>query len=81
MLMGIARLNLPRVCVASFASAFMWTLSLSLVGKVAMTVPFFIEHSELLTQLLLISSLVLFVCAILTIAIRWFRGGVSRNIS
>ncbi|HHQ4626650.1 TPA: DedA family protein [Aeromonas veronii] len=81
MLMGIGRLSVLRMCVASFASAVLWSLCLSLVGKLAMTVPFFVAHSELLTRMLLITSLVLFLIAVTAILFRWFKGGAKREQS
>jgi membrane protein DedA with SNARE-associated domain len=81
MLMGIGRLSVLRMCVASFASAFMWALCLSLVGKLAMNTPFFLHHSELLTRALLITSLVLFLAAVMAILFRWFKGGAKNETS
>ncbi|MBE8736713.1 DedA family protein [Aeromonas veronii] len=81
MLMGIGRLSVLRMCVASFASAFMWALCLSLVGKLAMNTPFFLHHSELLTRALLITSLVLFLVAVMAILFRWFKGGAKNETS
>ena len=49
MLMGVSRLHLPRVMIASFASAFLWALVLSLVGKAVMAAPVFAQYHELLT--------------------------------
>ncbi|MGL5030637.1 MAG: DedA family protein [Aeromonas sp.] len=81
MLMGIGRLSVLRMAIASFASAFLWALCLSLVGKVAMNTPFFVTHSELLTRALLITSFVLFVAAVLAIFLRWFKGGSKNEVS
>lgn len=79
MLMGIGRLSVLRMCVASFASAFMWALTVSLLGKLAMNTPFFLHHSELLTRALLITSLVLFLAAVMAILFRWFKGGAKNE--
>lgn len=79
MLMGIGRLSVLRMCIASFASAFLWALCLGLVGKLAMKTSFFAHHSELLTRLLLIASLVLFLAAVMAILFRWFKGGAKRE--
>ncbi|MFB2866198.1 DedA family protein [Aeromonas sp. MdU4] len=81
MLMGIGRLSVVRMSVASFASAFLWALSVSLLGKVAMSTPFFTHHSELLTRALLITSLVLFLAAVMAILVRWFKGGPKSEIT
>ncbi|MGH1408436.1 MAG: DedA family protein [Aeromonas sp.] len=81
MLMGIGRLSVLRMCVASFASAVLWSLCLSLVGKLAMNTPFFLHHSELLTRALLITSLVLFLAAVMAILFRWFKGGAKNETS
>ncbi|MEH8171988.1 hypothetical protein Q7I38_13020, partial [Aeromonas veronii] len=78
---GHYSLSVLRMCVASFASAFMWALCLSLVGKLAMKTPFFVHHSELLTRALLITSLVLFLAAVMAILFRWFKGGAKNETS
>ena len=78
MLMGVSRLHLPRVMIASFASAFLWALVLSLVGKAVMAAPVFAQYHELLTKCLLVTSLGLFVIAMAAIAIRLLKRPTNR---
>ncbi len=78
MLMGVSRLHLPRVMIASFASAFLWALVLSLVGKAVMAAPLFAQYHELLTKCLLVTSLGLFVIAMAAIAIRLLKRPTNR---
>ncbi|QFI55198.1 DedA family protein [Aeromonas simiae] len=73
MLMGISRLHLPRVAVVSFASAFLWSLALSLVSKGMMQVPLLAEYHHLLAKGLLLTSLSLFVLAVIAIGLRLYR--------
>ena len=59
-----ACLNLLRVAMTSFASAFLWALALSMVGKFMMATPLLADHHELLTKCLLVTSFALFVIAV-----------------
>ena len=67
------RLHLLRVAVASFASAFLWSLVLSMVGKMVMATPVFAHHQELLTKCLLVTSFGLFVIAVAAIGMRLLK--------
>ncbi|MNE88587.1 Inner membrane protein YqjA [compost metagenome] len=78
MLMGVSRLHLPRVAVASFASAFLWALTLSLIGKFVMATPMLANHHELLTKCLLVTSFALFVIAVAAIGIRLLKRPTNR---
>lgn len=71
MLMGMSRLSPLRMAMVSFASAFLWTLLLSLVGKWMTTIPLFMRNQEQITQLLLTSSVLLFVCAVVALGVRF----------
>jgi membrane protein DedA with SNARE-associated domain len=73
MLMGVSRLHLLRVAVASFASAFLWSLVLSMAGKMVMATPVFAHHQELLTKCLLVTSFGLFVIAVAAIGMRLLK--------
>lgn len=64
--------------MASFASAFLWALLLSLVGKFVMAAPAFVQYHELMTKCLLVTSLGLFVIAMAAIAIRLFKRPTNR---
>jgi len=78
MLMGISRLNLLRVAMTSFASAFLWALALSMVGKFMMATPLLADHHELLTKCLLVTSFALFVIAVAAIGMRLFKRSAKR---
>lgn len=78
MLMGVSRLHLPKVMVASFASAFLWALVLSLIGKFVMATPVLANHHELLTKCLLVTSLALFVIAVAAIGFRLLKRPTNR---
>ncbi|MBZ6067242.1 VTT domain-containing protein [Aeromonas schubertii] len=73
MLMGVSRLHLPRVALVSFASAFLWSLALSLISKGMMQVPLLAEYHHLFAKCLLVTSLLLFMMAIITIGLRLYR--------
>lgn len=79
MLMGMGKLPPLRMVAASFASAFLWTLLLSLVGRGIMSIPLFIRHQELITRLLLTSSLLLFVCAVAALGMRFAHSSPQRH--
>ena len=78
MLMGVSRLNLLRVAMVSFASAFLWSLLLSLVGKAMMATPVLANHHELLTKCLLITSFALFIIAVAAIGMRLLKRPTKR---
>jgi len=78
-LMGMGKLPLLRMAVASFASAFLWTQLLSLLGQGMMSIPLFIRHQELLTRLLLTGSLLLFVCAVAALGMRFAHSNPQRH--
>ncbi|WP_338891827.1 DedA family protein [Aeromonas rivipollensis] len=78
MLMGISRLNLLRVAMSSFASAFLWALVLSMVGKFMMATPLLADHHELLTKCLLVTSFALFVIAVAAIGMRLLKRSTKR---
>ena len=80
MLMGISRLHLPRVALVSFASAFLWTLALSLISKAMMQVPLLAEYHHVLTKCLLLTSFVLFLIAIAAIVLRLLRRRQERAL-
>jgi membrane protein DedA with SNARE-associated domain len=79
MLMGMGKLPPLRMVVASFASAFLWTQLLSLLGRGMMSIPLFIRHQELITRLLLISALLLFVCAVAALGMRFAHSSPQRH--
>lgn len=79
MMMGMGKLPLLPMGIASFASAFLWTQVLSLLGKGMMSVPFFIHHQELVTRLLLVSSLLLFICAVAALGMRFSQSTSGRQ--
>lgn len=50
-------------------------------GQAGDEYPFFLHHSELLTRALLITSLVLFLAAVMAILFRWLKGGAKNETS
>ena len=79
MLMGMGKLPPLRMVVASFASALLWTQLLSLLGRGMMSIPLFIRHQEWITRLLLISALLLFVCAVAALGMRFAHSSPQRH--
>jgi len=67
-----------RVAMTSFASAFLWALALSMVGKFMMATPLLADHHELLTKCLLVTSFALFVIAVAAIGMRLFKRSAKR---
>jgi membrane protein DedA with SNARE-associated domain len=79
MLMGMGKLSPLRMAMVSFGSAFLWCLLLSLVGKGMMTIPLFMRHKQQITQLLLMSSVLLFLVAVVALGMRLARSSVQRR--
>jgi membrane protein DedA with SNARE-associated domain len=79
MLMGMGRLPPLRMAIVSFGSAFLWCLLLSLVGKGMVSIPLFMRHQQQITQLLLMSSVLLFLVAVVTLEVRFARSGAQRR--
>lgn len=73
MLMGMTGLHLTKVAIISFVSAFCWALALSLFSAGLLQIPEFAQYQQLMTQGLLIVSLVLFIAAVVTVFRRWYR--------
>ncbi len=52
---------------------------MSLLGRGMMSIPLFIRHQELITRLLLISALLLFVCAVAALGMRFAHSSPQRH--
>lgn len=73
MLMGMTGLHLTKVAIISFVSAFCWALVLSVFSAGLLQIPEFAKYQQVLTQGLLIVSLILFIAAVVTVFRRWYR--------